>query len=147
MGVRSGPVSSRQNEKRNSLQREMFVKDKGEREKCGSEASGLTAGKGEREGRISGLKELHRGSARLVKQRSPVQAKITCSRSPALGPNVPVLALLYPAPHHTHTHTLLTHWLGAPWGEQGLGVNTAADPKDLEAVRPTPHRKSSGTEL
>lgn len=76
MGVRSGPVSSRQNEKRNRLQREMSVKEKGERERCGSEASGLTAGKGEREGRILGLKELHRGSAGLVgnpKQRSPVQ--------------------------------------------------------------------------
>lgn len=56
---------------------------------------------------------VERASQRLSRASGEPQAKIACSRNPALGPNVPVLALLCPAPHHTHTAYSLA---GSPLG-------------------------------
>lgn len=38
---------------------------------------------------------------------------------------------------------VLSHWLGVPWGQHGLGVNTAAGRKDSEAVRPASQSRFS----
>ena len=112
----SGKQRPRQNGRR--VYGEMSVKDKGEREKRGPEASGLTPVERGREGRegckpFSLLRDSQKGSQGLV--GSP-RAKTAHWRSPAWAPQWPssCSSPAWPPP------SVLSDWLGAAWEGMAL---------------------------